>query len=159
MDRFLSIATLISALGCGLIAGLFFAFSTSVMPALARRPAAEGIAAMQAINRAILNPVFLSVFFATAVGCLLVMIATVLRWSGPESLFLLVGEMLYLVGAFGVTIACNVPRNNALERVEPTSHKAARLWEDYLREWTAWNHVRTVATLTAAALLTIGLCA
>jgi uncharacterized membrane protein len=37
--------TLLAALGCGLIAGVFFAFSALVMRALARRPHAEGIAA------------------------------------------------------------------------------------------------------------------
>jgi len=44
------ILTLVSALGCGLIAGVFFAFSAFVMKALARLPPAQGIAAMQSIN-------------------------------------------------------------------------------------------------------------
>lgn len=60
---------LVSALGSGLIAGVFFAFSTFVMTALARRPPAEGMAAMQAINVAVLNPLFLGVFVGTAVTC------------------------------------------------------------------------------------------
>lgn len=159
MNHLLVAATFISALGCGLMAGLFFAFSTSVMNALARRPPAEGIAAMQAINRTILNPVFLSAFFGTAVGCVFVAIMAVWRWSDPGSLFLLAGSLLYLVGSFGVTMACNVPRNNTLEQVDPARQDAARLWAAYLREWTAWNHVRTVAALAAAAALTVGLCA
>lgn len=47
--------TLISALGCGLIVGIFFAFSAFVMPALARIPPAQDIAAaMQSINVAAL---------------------------------------------------------------------------------------------------------
>jgi uncharacterized membrane protein len=58
--------TLVAALGCGLMAGLFFAFSVAVMKVLARLPSAEVIAAMQAINVAIINPVFLTVFFGTA---------------------------------------------------------------------------------------------
>ena len=44
------VATLATTLGCGLNAGVFFAFSTFVMPALKRLPAAQGIAAMQSIN-------------------------------------------------------------------------------------------------------------
>ncbi len=75
--------TLFAALGCGLMAGLFFAFSVSVMRALARLPAAEGIVAMQAINVAILNPVFLMAFFGTAAACVLVLIASFLRWHSP----------------------------------------------------------------------------
>jgi uncharacterized membrane protein len=69
-DGLLFSITLVAALGCGLMAGLFFAFSVSVMKALARLPSAEGIAAMQSINVAIINPVFLAVFFGTAAACI-----------------------------------------------------------------------------------------
>jgi len=40
------VVTFIAALGCGLLAGLYFAFSNSVMNGLSRLPPAEGIAAM-----------------------------------------------------------------------------------------------------------------
>ena len=72
VDRLLFALTLVAALGCGLMAGLFFAFSVSVMKALARLPSAEGIAAMQSINVAIINPVFLAAFFGTAAACVLI---------------------------------------------------------------------------------------
>ena len=62
VDGLLFTITLVAALGCGLMAGLFFAFSVSVMKALARLPSAEGIAAMHSINVAIINPVFLATF-------------------------------------------------------------------------------------------------
>ncbi len=42
--------TLFSVLGRRLVAGIFFAFSTFVMKALARALSAQGIAAMQSIN-------------------------------------------------------------------------------------------------------------
>jgi uncharacterized membrane protein len=138
-----------AALGTGLMAGLFFAFSVSVMRALASRPAAEGIAAMQAINRAILNPVFLVVFMGTAAAS----VATL--FSGNA--WLLAGGALYLAGGFGVTALCNVPRNNALARASAADPESARLWADYLATWTAWNHVRAAASLAALALLIIGL--
>jgi uncharacterized membrane protein len=54
-----------------------------------------------------------------------------------------------------VTIVFNVPRNNALAAVNPASAEGARLWAGYLTTWTAWNHVRTISALTAAALLTM----
>ena len=38
--------TLIAAIGCGLVAGVFFAFSSFVMKALARLQPAQGVAAM-----------------------------------------------------------------------------------------------------------------
>ena len=63
-----------AAVGCALVAGLLFAFSTSVMPALRQRPAAEGISVMQAINSNILNPLFGLVFGGTTVLCLVLAI-------------------------------------------------------------------------------------
>ena len=68
-----------AALGCGLMAGLFFAFSAAVMGGLARIQPAEGIAAMQSINRAILNPLFLTVFLATPAACALVVLSLLWR--------------------------------------------------------------------------------
>jgi uncharacterized membrane protein len=59
MDGFLFALTLFAALGCGVVAGVFFAFSAFVMRALARLPAQQGIAAMQAINVAAVTPVFI----------------------------------------------------------------------------------------------------
>jgi hypothetical protein len=52
---------------------------------------------------------------------------------------------------------CNVPLNDKLAAVDPTSANAGLTWANYLKTWTAWNHVRAVAAL-AAALSTVGLC-
>ena len=60
-------------------------------------------------------------------------------------------------GVILVTVLFNVPRNNALATVEPASAEGARLWADYLRTWTAWNHVRTVAAIAAAAVFMLAL--
>ena len=159
-DQLLFAFTLVAALGCGLMAGLFFAFSVSVMKALGRLPSAEGIAAMQSINVAIINPVFLAAFFETAAACVLlfIMIASLLRWHDPGAVYLLIGGALYLVGTFLVTLVFNIPKNNALGWVAPTDPEGASLWTDYLSKWTAWNHVRAGAALAAATSLTIALC-
>ena len=157
-DGLLFALTLVAALGCGLMAGLFFAFSVSVMKALARLPSPEGIAAMQAINVAIINPVFLAAFFGTAAACALVVIASLLRWHDTKGLYLLVGGALYLVGSLLVTAVFNVPKNQALASVAPADPDNAGLWHSYLDEWTVWNHVRTAASLAAAVSLTIRLC-
>lgn len=158
MDTALFILTLLAALGCGLIAGLFFAFSVSVMPALTRRPPAEGMAAMQAINVAILNPVFGLAFFGTALLCLVAVIVSLLRWGEPGAAYLLAGGLLYLAGSIGVTMVFNVPQNDALAAVSPADPVAAGLWADYLTRWTAWNHLRAVASLAATAALILALC-
>ena len=148
---------LFSALGCGLIAGVFFAFSSFVMNALARLQPTQGIAAMQSINITVINPLFMAAFLGTATVCIFLAISSVLRWHQPGAAYLLIGSLLYLIGTVGVTIACNVPLNEALARVEPGSTEGASLWVSYLANWTAWNHVRTTAALAAAAMLTIAL--
>jgi len=157
VDNLLFTLTLFAALGCGLMAGVFFAFSAFVMKALGRLPSADGIAAMQSINIAIINPVFLAAFLGTAAACVLAIISSLLRWHDPSAVYLLFGSLLYLVGSFLVTIAFNVPKNDALASIAPTDPDGANLWGDYLANWTTWNHVRTVAALAAAASFIIAL--
>jgi uncharacterized membrane protein len=151
----LDFVTLVSALGCGLVAGILFAFSTSVMKALGTLPPAQGIAAMQSINVVIINPWFLTPFLGTAVTGVVMIIASVLRWHDSGASYWLAGGVLYLVGTVLVTMMFSVPRNEALAVVAPPSSEAARLWVAYLSIWTAWNHVRTAAALAAAVLFTI----
>jgi uncharacterized membrane protein len=148
---------LCSALGCGLIAGVFFAFSTFVMSALARLQPASGIAAMQAINITVINPLFMTAFLGTAAACIFLAISSLSKWHQPGAVYLLFGSLLYLVGTVLVTIIFNVPLNDALATVKPDSPDGASLWTNYLTNWTFWNHVRTAAALAAAALLTIAL--
>lgn len=149
--------TLLSALGSGLIAGAFFAFSTFVMGALGRLPAPHGIAAMQSLNTVVINPWFLGVFIGTAAACALLVAAALLAWQEPGAMLLLVGALLYFAGTFLVTMFFNVPLNDALAAVGPESSAGASLWTRYLSTWTNWNHVRTIAALAASALLTIAL--
>ncbi|HEY9674865.1 MAG TPA: anthrone oxygenase family protein [Waterburya sp.] len=148
---------LFSALGCGLIAGVFFAFSTFVMSALARLQPSQGIAAMQSINITVINPLFMTVLFGTAAACIFLAVSSLLKWHQPGAAYLLLGSLLYLVGTVGVTIVFNVPLNEALARVEPGSSEGASLWVSYLANWTNWNHIRAAAALAAAASLTIAL--
>ncbi len=144
--------TLAVALGCGLTSGAFFAFSTFVMRSLGRLPAPQGIAAMQSINVTVINPWFMTALFGTALICVASIAVALADWDGAYAPYLLAGGLLYLLGAIVVTIACNVPRNEALAKVDPAASGAEGLWARYLREWTAWNHVRTAAPLIAAGL-------
>lgn len=155
----LFVVKLFTLLGCGLVAGVFFAFSTFVMSALARLQPPQGIAAMQAINITVINPWFMAAFLGTAAVCCFWAVFALLKWHQPGAAYLLLGSLLYLVGTFLVTIACNVPLNDALAAVEPTSSDGATLWTRYLANWTTWNHVRTIAALAATAAFTLALCA
>lgn len=147
VEKALFVITILSAVGTGISAGIYFIFSNTVMDALSKLKPHEGIAAMQSINRVILNPLFFSVFMGTAATSLIILISLFWRWGQPGSIYLLAGSLLYLVGTILVTILFNVPRNEALDKEEPESGEAAELWARYLTEWTAWNHVRTVACI------------
>jgi uncharacterized membrane protein len=138
-----------AVIGAGLNAGLFFIFSICIMGALARLPAEQGIAAMQAINVVILNPLFLLAFMGTAVLAL-ILVAGGFVYGGPARFYLIAGGLLFLGGVILVTMIVNVPMNNALDALQPGSEEAARLWSSTtLVDWVRWNHVRTLSSLGA----------
>lgn len=157
MSGLLDIVTLATALGCGLIAGVFFAFSSFVMPALKRLPSAEGISAMQSINELAVTPAFMAALFGTAAACLGLIVWAVISWGDRSAALALVGGVLYLVGTIGVTVVRNVPLNEGLARLHPRDASAAGLWDEYLTRWTTWNHARAAASLAAATALTLAL--
>jgi uncharacterized membrane protein len=156
MARIADLAPLAAVLGTGLVAGVFFAFSTFVMPALARLPAEQGIAAMQSINVTAVGRWLMGALFGTAAICLAVGVLALAHHDAPGARLRLVGCAAYLLGTIVVTIACNVPRNDMLAGLVPDALDAAAAWHRYVREWMAWNHVRTVSSSVAAALLLLG---
>ncbi len=149
LDQAAFCATFAAAIGGGLVAGIFYAFSSFVMGALGRLPAGQGIEAMQAINVVVINRSFMLAFFGTALLCCGLLVASYLRWNDGEGRLLLFGSLLYLIGTIGVTMAFNVPLNNALAAVRPETAEAASVWAHYLERWTRWNTVRTVASTAA----------
>ncbi len=156
-DQLLHVLTVVAALGCALVGGVFFAFSTFVMKALDRLPPPQGLVAMQSINVTVINGLFMTAFFGTAAACVLLVIVSLLAWHRPGAGFLFFGSVLYLLGTILVTIVFNVPRNNTLAAVHPANGDSARAWAGYVKGWTVWNHVRTVAAVVAAAALMIAL--
>ena len=156
MAVLLAVLVLVSLLGSGLMAGLFFAFSVAVMPALAAEPAPAAMAAMQRVNVVIVRPVFLVVFMGTALTA--AGAAVVALVEGADHLpWVLAGAGLYLVGSIGLTGSYHVPRNNRLMAADPATAGGAATWETYLREWTRWNHVRVLGCLLASAAFAVAL--
>ena len=134
-----------AALGVALMAGLFFIFSNTIMRALATLPSVNAVAAMQAINKQILNPIFLFVFFLTPFLCLVLLILEI--FSASTNLILVAATACHLGGAFLVTLSKNVPMNNQLASLNPTDSQTADYWQTYRRRWTFWNHIRTLSCL------------
>ena len=144
---------LATALGCGMVAGVLFAFTTFVMDGLRRLPAAQGIAAMQSINRSAVRAPFMALFLGTAALSVAMIVWAARSWGDDAAPWALAGGALYLAGPILVTMVRNVPMNDALEAVDPADAGAAGHWARYVRAWTAWNHVRVLAGAAAAAAL------
>jgi uncharacterized membrane protein len=147
----LTILIVLAALGSGLIAGVFFAFSSFVMGGLARLPADQAIAAMQSINIVVLRSLFLTVFLGTAALGVGLAVVALFRWGEPGGYALLAGGGLYLVGGLFVTLRFNVPLNTALAAEPAGQASSAETWTRYRGSWTLWNHLRTIACLLASA--------
>jgi uncharacterized membrane protein len=157
VDKLIFAVTLLAALGSGLLAGNFFAFSAFLMKALSRLSAERGIVAMQAITTAIKSPVFLVVFFGTAALCAVLSGVALLHWSKPGAFYLLAGSLFFLMGAFPVTMMRNVPLNNQLIAATPDTKDGRDFWKRFQATWGMWNHVRTITALAACACFILAL--
>jgi uncharacterized membrane protein len=153
MSRVLQYLTLATALGCGLSAGVFFAFSSFVMPALDRLAPAQSIRAMHSINKLAVTPAFMTALFGTALACAVLGVWAVTSWGERPAALVLAGCALFLVGAIVVTMAANVPLNDALMNVDAEAADAGARWSSYLADWMPWNHVRAVTAIAASGLL------
>lgn len=149
--------TILCAIGTATAAGVFFTFSTFAIAGLKRLDPADGAAAMQAINREAPTPAFMLLLFGTGVACLVLMVYAALHYQAPGAKYQLIACALYLVGVVAMTTGYHVPRNNMLDGFDPNSAEGIAYWAVYLEEWVRLNHVRTVAPLVAAILLTLSL--
>lgn len=152
MTMSFQLLVLLTAWGSAITGGIFYAFSSFVMAALARIPANAGISAMQSINITVINGTFFAVFFGTALLCLAI-IALGLMGFGSLSKWTMIGAGIYLIGTIGVTMILNVPLNDQLAVMDANAAASADVWIAYVRDWSLWNHVRTVAALVAALML------
>ena len=134
----------------GLSAGLFATFSYVVMPGLRRASDAAFVDSMRGINIAILNPVFALTFGGTFVVTLL---ALVLGWDDSSRPWVIAGLVLYVVGAYVITFAVNVPMNDALEASTGSDASLREAFED---RWTRWNHARSVLITAGFVCLVVG---
>lgn len=154
-DTYRSILILTAVL-LGLIAGLFYAYSCSVNPGLWRLADHEYLRAMQSINNAIQNPLFLLSF---AGALLLLPLSTWLtyRHSPGSAIFYLAlaATIIYLVGAIGVTIAGNIPLNEALDKIDLSNASVERLRQvriDFEQPWNRLHTIRAFSTVVSFAL-------
>jgi uncharacterized membrane protein len=157
MSPAVAVLAIATAVGAGCTGGALYAFSSFVMPALARLPATQAVAAMQSMNVTAVRAPFMLAFTGTAVLSVALAVVAIASLGDSWAPWLLAGAALYLVGVFGLTMGFHVPRNDALARLAADAPGTAQAWTTYLSEWTAGNHVRTAAGLLAAVLIAVGL--
>ena len=145
-------ALILGVLGCGAMAGIYFAFSGFIMRALDATGAAPATQAMIAINRVILQSGFMALFFGSSLLCLGLLIGALVA-RPPGHALIVGGAAVYLLGMLALTMLRNVPLNNLL------AEGGAAVWPAYLRDWRFWNHFRAAASALAAAAFCLALAA
>ncbi len=140
-----TLVLIITAVLTALIGGLFYAYSCSVVLGLGKLSDVEYLKAMQNINREILNPVFFMSFMGTAAF----LPVSVFLFRGHQSvfIFLLLAALAYLIGVFGVTVAGNVPMNDALDKFDisnSTTEAIRQMRANFENRWNFLNNIRTV---------------
>ncbi|NBE82410.1 anthrone oxygenase family protein [Micromonospora rubida] len=143
----------------GLIAGVYYAFSVSVMPGLNATDTGTAIRAMTSINQKIQNPLFFVTFFGPILAATITGVLLLILGHRPAALLFFLAGAVYLVGAFIPTVALNVPMNETLDAagVPTDPAEATRIWADYASRWTWWNTVRAGASVVSLLLAGFGL--
>jgi uncharacterized membrane protein len=148
--------TVTAAIGAGLGAGVYLAFSTFVMPGLRKLSPSNAISAMNSINKAApSNPLLMLVLFGTGIVCVLLMITGFQR-RDTVAVWQIVGAALYLISLL-VLVGYHVPHNDQLMKVDPNAPGAHATWSHFYTAWMAWNHIRTLAAAGGAVSLVLAL--
>jgi len=148
-----------SALGCGVMAGVYFAFSAFIMTSLGRIAPASGMSAMNATIVDIVKSPFMPVFMLTTLTAVSLSILGAVRWGQLGSALMAIGGAIYVLGMFGVTMMVNQPMNEALLAADPATSQGVAVWSRYLIDWTMWNHLRTISSAVATAMFIAALTA
>jgi uncharacterized membrane protein len=143
---------LVSSAACGVMAGIYFAFSVFIMKAFASMPGSSGAVAMRAINDVILKTAFMPLFFLSTALCAALAIFAAFNLQDRGSGLILSASLIYVVGMFVVTAAFNVPLNNKLAALNMQAIDVELMWKSYVQTWTNYNHIRTVSSLGACLL-------
>lgn len=139
----------LALLCAALSAGLFYSFSTIVMPGLDLGGPAAAIHAMQGMNTVVRNPIFAAVFFGTLILPLLAAFGARAAGHRGAARLAVLASVIHAAAVIGVTLQVNVPLNETLATVVANDPNAANFWKDFAVPWTAWNHVRTGGAIVA----------
>ncbi len=144
-----------SIIATGLMSGLWYGWTASVIPGTRRVADTNYIDTMQNINRAIINPAFIIPFMGIP---LLLGVAAFLQFRSGDTRrgwLLVSATATYVIGVLGVTVGGNVPLNDALDAFDLTGSNDQSIGSrrhSYETPWNRWHYLRTVANVGAFAL-------
>lgn len=145
-----SFVLLLAVILTGLSAGLFYAWSISVIPGTQRVTDFTYLETMQSVNRAILNPAFFLIFFGSMV---FLSLASIYQFHASKVTFwmMLSASIIYLIGTVGVTALGNVPLNDQLDLMKLTEVHPDKI--AVFRKFceTNWNRLHWIRTACALA--------
>ena len=134
----------------GLIGGLFYSWSISVTPGLAKLGDENYLSAFQSMNRAILNPVFLIVFMSLVVLLILLSYLSYNSSTPMQFWFILSAAALYIAGVMLVTFLGNIPLNNSLEALQIETMNAEQMASFRLGFESKWNTLNLIRTICSS---------
>jgi uncharacterized membrane protein len=151
-----NVILLVTAIVTGLMAGLFYNWTTAITLGLGQLSDREYLTAFQAINRSIQNPLFFMAFFGAA---LMLPICTYIHYKQPVTMtfyYLLGATVLYLGGVMVVTILGNIPLNNGLDKFDLQNASLSDIAQQrriFENPWNILNTIRTVSSFLSLVLV------
>ncbi|PCJ95046.1 MAG: hypothetical protein COA52_04265 [Hyphomicrobiales bacterium] len=150
------LSTFVAIIACAAVSGFFYAYACSVMYGLNDSSAAVALEAMQGINRTVRNPIFAASFFGTALLLPLASFFNFTRGTKQAGALLALAALIYIGGGLLLTMAVNVPMNEALAIVDVAAlSDPAKTWADYEAPWSLWNWARTGFSFLALSIAII----
>jgi uncharacterized membrane protein len=153
MDGLRALTLMAATISMGLVAGVFGLYGHTIMPGLKKTDDRTFVVAFQSIDRAIINPWFMGGGF---LGALVFTAAAGIFNIGEDALPWIVGPFVLYVATFVITVAINVPLNDAIKAAgEPDRIPDLRAVRAQFNEsrWVRWNLVRVLASTTAFGCL------
>jgi uncharacterized membrane protein len=148
------VALVAATITMGLAAGAFVLYAHTVMPALRELDDQAFVRSFRALDVAIINPWFMGGGF---LGAPVLTAVAAAAWWDEDPFWWIVGALAAYAVTFVVTMAVNVPRNDALKAAGDTADPAAVRSAFDEHRWALWNLLRVLTCLVALALLCVAL--
>lgn len=153
------IVTIVLVLLLGLSSGLCFTWANSVTPGIGQLDDFGYLSAFQQMNRSIINPLFILVFFGPF---FLGFINLYLYKNASNTIiwFLILAIAIYFFGVLLVTIFGNVPLNEILDKTDLSKaclEDLKQLREQFEDKWNRLHLIRTINSAVAFLLLILTL--